>query len=148
MSEPPNDAATPAARAGAPGAVVAVLTKDDRILAIKRGPGVILPGYWTLPSGRIEAGETQRDALIREVLEEVGLVVSPVAKVWECPADDGEWLLHWWSAEVHSDDITPHPDEVAEARWVTPKEFLKLEPTFEGDREFFERVVPKLDFAP
>lgn len=137
-----------AARAGAPEAVVAVLRKDDRFLAIERGPGVILPGYWTLPSGRIEPGETQQAALIREVKEEVGLDVTPVAKVWECPTDDGAWKLHWWTAEPSPGELVPDQDEVAETRWVTSEEFLKLNPTFEGDRKFFERVLPTLDLAP
>ncbi|MEJ8668583.1 hypothetical protein WKI71_08715 [Streptomyces sp. MS1.AVA.1] len=38
----------------------------------------------------------------------------------------------------------PRPGEVAEARWVTPEEFLSLDPVFEGDREFFERILPTL----
>ncbi|MDQ3963738.1 MAG: NUDIX domain-containing protein [Actinomycetota bacterium] len=121
--------------------------KDGRVLAIKRGPGVLLPGYWTLPSGRIERGETQRAALIREIDEELGLAVAPIAKVWECPTDDGAWKLHWWTAAMRTDQLFPDENEVAETRWVTPEEFLKLEPIFEGDREFFERVLPTLDLA-
>jgi 8-oxo-dGTP diphosphatase len=76
-------------------AVVAVLRSKDRLLVIKRAPGVILPGYWTPPSGRIEPGETHEQALIREVVEELGVKATPIAKVWECPTDDGEFLLHW-----------------------------------------------------
>lgn len=136
------------ARAGVPEAVVAVLIEDDRVLAIKRGREVLLPGYWTLPSGRIESGETQQDAVVREVREELGLHVTPVAKVWECPTDDGAWLLHWWTAETAPGELAPDADEVAEARWVTAEQFLALAPTFEGDREFFERVLPTLDLEP
>ena len=75
-------------------AVVAVSRSEDRLLIIKRAPGVILPGYWTPPSGRIEPGETHEQALIREVEEEFGVKATPIAKVWECPTDDGEFLLH------------------------------------------------------
>ncbi len=147
MSDPGNDATAEVARDDAPEAVVAVLLQGGRVLAIKRGPGVLLPGYWTLPSGRIEPGESQTDALMREVREEIGLHIEPLTKVWECPTDDGEWKLHWWTAEVSPGELALDEQEVAEARWVTPEEFLELEPTFKGDREFFERVLPKLDHA-
>lgn len=126
-------------------AVVAVLRHRDTVLAIKRGPTAILPGYWALPSGRIEAGESHEQALAREVDEELGLRATPMAKVWECLTDDGDFVLHWWTAEVATRELRPDPDEVAEARWVTPEQFLALEPTFAGDREFFTHVLPKLE---
>lgn len=125
-------------------AVVAILRRGDRVLVIQRGPLVLLPGFWTPLSGRIEPGESQEAAVVREVREEVGLRVSPLARVWECPTDDGNFLLHWWTAEVESDDLVLDPAEVSDARWVTPAEFLQMTPTFAGDREFFERVLPQL----
>jgi 8-oxo-dGTP diphosphatase len=125
-------------------AVVAVLRRGDRLLLIKRAPGVILPGYWTPPSGRIEPGETHEQALVREVEEELGVKATPIAKVWECPTDDGEFLLHWWTADIDSHELRLDPTEVADARWVTCDEFLELEPTFSGDREFITHVLPTL----
>jgi 8-oxo-dGTP diphosphatase len=125
-------------------AVVAVLRRGDRLLVIKRAPGVILPGYWTPPSGRIEPGETHEQALAREVEEELGVKVTPIAKVWECPTDDGEFLLHWWTADIDSDELCLDPTEVEDARWVTCDEFLELEPTFSGDRDFITHVLPTL----
>lgn len=125
-------------------AVVAVLRRDDRVLVIQRGPLVLLPYYWTPLSGRIEPGETEEAAVVREVREEVGLQVTPLAKVWECLTDDGDFLLHWWTAEVTSDDLVLDPAEVCDARWVTAAEFLEMTPTFLGDREFFLHVLPGL----
>ncbi|WP_405579480.1 NUDIX domain-containing protein [Streptomyces sp. NBC_01092] len=125
-------------------AIVAVLLRADRVLAVRRGPAVARPGYWQPVSGKIEAGETQRDAVVREVQEEVGLTVVPLAKVWESQTDDGSFRLHWWTARAETGDVVPDPDEVGEARWVTPQEFLSLDPVFEGDREFFERILPAL----
>lgn len=125
-------------------AIVAVLLRADRVLAIRRGPAVARPGYWQPLSGKIEPGETQREAVVREVGEEVGLTVVPLAKVWESETDDGRFRLHWWTANAETGDVVPDPGEVAEARWVTPEEFLSLDPVFEGDREFFERILPTL----
>ena len=125
-------------------AVVAVLRRGDRLLVIKRAPGVILPGYWTPPSGRVEPGETHEQALVREVEEELGVKATPIAKVWECPTDDGEFLLHWWTADIDSHELRLDSTEVADARWVTCDEFLELEPTFSGDRDFITYVLPTL----
>jgi 8-oxo-dGTP diphosphatase len=125
-------------------AVVAVLRRGDRLLVIKRAPGVILPGYWTPPSGRIEPGETHEQALVREVEEELGVKATPIAKVWECPTDDGGFLLHWWTADIDSHDLRLDPAEIADACWVTRDKFLELEPTFSGDRDFITNVLPTL----
>jgi 8-oxo-dGTP diphosphatase len=126
--------------------VMAVILKGDAVLAIRRGPRGPYSGHWSVPSGHIEPGETQAAAMVREVAEEVGLVVTPGAKVWECPTDDGSYLLHWWTALL--DDPAPRlvldPGEVSEARWVTAAEFVALEPGFVYDREFFARVLPGL----
>lgn len=125
-------------------AIVAVLRRGERILAIRRAPAVVRPGYWQPLSGKVEPGETQQEAVVREVHEEVGLTVIPDAKVWESETDDGHFRLHWWTADATSGEVIPDPAEVGDFRWVTPQEFLTLAPIFEGDREFFEQILPNL----
>ncbi|WP_427923610.1 NUDIX domain-containing protein [Streptomyces sp. cg40] len=126
-------------------AIVAVLRRADRVLVIRRGPDSARSGYWAPLSGKLEPGETQEEALVREVHEEVGLTVSPLAKVWQSDTDDGVFRLHWWTAtETGNGTIVPDPGEVSEVRWVTPAEFLTMAPLFDADREFFERVLPSL----
>ena len=127
-----------------PEAVVAVITKERKVLLIQRGPGVPDAGYWAPLSGKIEAGEDQAGALVREVREEVGMSVRPVRKVWENIAASGSHKLHWWLAEWVSGDFKLDPREVADARWLGADEVLRLERTFEGDRVFFEKVFPFL----
>jgi len=53
--------------------VGAVVTKQDNILLVKRRfePSA---GYWSLPGGHLEPGETLEEAVLRELLEETGLV--------------------------------------------------------------------------
>ncbi|MFF4546342.1 NUDIX domain-containing protein [Streptomyces sp. NPDC001435] len=128
-------------------AIVAVLPRGDRVLVIRRGPAAERSGYWAPLSGRLEPGETQAEALVREVREEVGLVVTAGEKVWESVTDDGAFRLHWWTADPGTADPVPDPGEVADVRWVTAQEFLHLDPVFDGDREFFERILPQLGGA-
>jgi 8-oxo-dGTP diphosphatase len=125
-------------------AVVAVLRRKGRVLVIRRGPRAISEGYWAPLSGRIEPGESQESAVVREVREEVGLPSKAIGKVWECPSDGGEFRLHWWTVEAEPSELRLDPAEVSEARWVTPAEFLELEPTFAGDREFMKHVLPTI----
>ena len=125
-------------------AIVAVVRREERVLVIQRGPQARLSGFWAPLSGKLEPGETQEEALIREVHEEVGLRVSPVAKVWESQTEDGAFRLHWWTAEAEQGDVVRHPGEVSDARWVTSREFSQLQPVFEADRVFFDHVLPRL----
>lgn len=123
---------------------MAVPVRAGQVLVVRRGPHARRPGYWTPVSGVVEPGETQAQAVVREVGEEVGLAVTPQTKVWECDTDDGAFLLHWWTTETAAGDPTPDPGEVSEARWIAPEEFHLLAPTFDKDREFFARVFPSL----
>jgi 8-oxo-dGTP diphosphatase len=124
--------------------IVAVIPREDRYLIILRSPDVYLPGFWAPLSGGVEPGETQPQAVVREVYEEVGLRAHPRAKVWECETDDGDFALHWWLADALGEP-RPDPREVAAVRWLTRDEFLAVEATFEADREFFRAVLPTLD---
>ncbi|GAA0933124.1 NUDIX hydrolase [Nonomuraea longicatena] len=115
------------------------------MLVIRRGGRARLPGYWAPLSGTIEAGESQEQALVREIREEVGLDATPLAKVWESISSDGGFVLHWWEAAAGPGAPVLAPGEVSEARWVTVEEFLRLEPIFDGDRAFFERALATTD---
>lgn len=55
---------------------------NDKILLIKRGTRVFR-GYWALPGGRTEPGETAEETLVREVKEETGLDVEIIKKIGE-----------------------------------------------------------------
>ncbi len=55
---------------------------SDRILLVKRDT-VPFKGYWALPGGRMELGETVEQTVVREVKEETGLDVTVVRKIGE-----------------------------------------------------------------
>ncbi|MDP9160807.1 MAG: NUDIX hydrolase [Acidobacteriota bacterium] len=55
--------------------VGAIVIDEGRVLLIKRGRAPLL-GEWSIPGGAMELGETVREAVVREVLEETGLAVE------------------------------------------------------------------------
>jgi 8-oxo-dGTP diphosphatase len=127
-----------------PDAIVAVVLKGDRFLVIQRGPEVPDAGYWAPPTGKVEPGESQQAAVIREVREEVGLEVRPIRKVWECISAGGTHTLHWWLAEYVDGEVRLDAREVSGVRWPDLAEFGTYEQTFATDREFFRSVFPSL----
>lgn len=124
-------------------AIVAVITNGDKILVIERAPTVRSSGYWAPVSGKVEPGESQESAVARESMEEVGLTVRPVQKVWENISSSGTYRLHWWLAEYVSGELALDKREATDARWVTVEE-IPVFKIFEGDREFYEKVLPSL----
>jgi len=115
-----------------PGSVIpcvgAVITDDKgRLLLIKRGhePGA---GLWSLPGGRIEPGETDAEALVREMREETGLAVEAGHLVGTArrPAQDGDVIdIRDYAATVIGGTLTPG-DDAADARWVDVAELASL----------------------
>ena len=54
----------------------ALIDADGRILLAQRPEGKTLAGLWEFPGGKLEVGERPEDALIRELKEELGIVVK------------------------------------------------------------------------
>ena len=63
--------------------VVGALLFDSerRILACRRPPQDVWGGWWEFPGGKIDEGETEKEALRREIIEELGIVVDPKTRV-------------------------------------------------------------------
>lgn len=125
--------------------VAAIIERGGRFLVGKRSPHKqSAPGYWCAVCGRIEDGESQADAVVREVHEEVGLSVRAVEKVAECDTHDGSALIHWWFAAPLDDaSAVLLGDEHTELRWVTLDEMRALVPVFAEDVEIFARMVER-----
>jgi 8-oxo-dGTP diphosphatase len=113
---------------------VGAVIKDDqgRLLLIKRGhePGA---GLWSLPGGRIEPGETDAEALVREMREETGLDVQagPLLGSVRRPAPGGNVLdIRDYGATITGGTLRAG-DDAAEARWVASGDLAGL-PITEG----------------
>ncbi|MEM9585830.1 MAG: NUDIX domain-containing protein [Planctomycetota bacterium] len=102
--------------------VVGVIFRSDRLLIIRRSLTVTAPGKLCLPGGGIEAGETEDEALVREMQEELAIDVDPVRRCYRSVTPWGTNLA-WWLAEL-ADNIQPvaNPAEVAEVHWMNREE--------------------------
>lgn len=104
--------------------VGAVVFRGDEVLLIERGKPP-LQGWWTLPGGLVEAGERLESAVVREVLEETGLLVKPtaIAAVFEriMPDAEGRTEYHYvivdYLCELISGTLAAASD-VAAAEWA------------------------------
>ena len=57
--------------------VYLILIKDNKILLSRRYQTGYMDGHYSLPAGHLEDGETIRQALVREVKEEIGIIIKP-----------------------------------------------------------------------
>jgi 8-oxo-dGTP diphosphatase len=113
----------------------ALIRKDGKVFLAKRAKGE-LAGYWEFPGGKIEKGETSKEAIIREIKEELGIDIIPVQVVGtfqheydfavikmtliECKiADDVQIILDgshseytWTDLKNHRFHLTPMDNEI------------------------------------
>jgi 8-oxo-dGTP diphosphatase len=108
---------------------VGAVIKDGsgRLLLIKRGhePG---KGLWSIPGGRVEAGESDAVALVREVREETGLIVTPerlVGSVRRPAGVDSELDIRDYAAAVTGGTLLPG-DDADDALWAGLAELASL----------------------
>ena len=122
--------------------MASVIFRAGRVLAARRTEPPWLAGGWELPGGKVEPGESDEQALLREVLEELGVVVRLADRVggdWPL----GPYLLRVWLATIEG-DLEPQPIEQHDAlQWVDLDD-LDAVPWLPGDREPVEAAVTML----
>ena len=133
-------------------AVSAAIIRDGRVLVARRARGPAL-GVWTMPGGVVEAGETLTEALKREIVEETGLTIEPVALAGhrEVVVRDDERRVsrHFVILCFASRWLAGEPtlnDELAEARWLRVTELAGLKTT-EGLAEIVASAFERLEHA-
>jgi 8-oxo-dGTP pyrophosphatase MutT (NUDIX family) len=122
---------------------VAVIERQGALLVIRRSQTVVAPGAFCFPGGGIEAGESEPQALVRELQEELQVVVRPVRRLWSSVTP---WRveLAWWQAELAADAVpVPAPAEVESVHWHTPGEIAGLPGLLESNLQFLAALERK-----
>lgn len=101
-------------------AVVAIIRRADDVLLVRRSRPPAA-GWWALPGGRVEPGETLEAAVRREVLEETGLAVhvgTLVGVVEREDADSGtRWIIAGFDVRTADEPEPRAGDDAAEVSW-------------------------------
>jgi 8-oxo-dGTP diphosphatase len=128
-------------RAPARRGVVAVIVNQDRLLVIRRSQQVVAPGAYCFPGGAIESSESEEQALVREIDEELGVAIRPLRPLW---ASVTPWNVHltWWLAEAQAGcNWRLNPAEVESIHWLTPAEIRELPTLLESNHQFLQALL-------
>jgi 8-oxo-dGTP diphosphatase len=111
--------------------VGAAVVDGGRVLVAQRSGGVF-DGRWEFPGGKVERGEPELAALVRECQEELGVTVAPQEFLGEVPLDGvvaggapGASTMRVWAARLPDGEPVAH--EHSELRWVGPGELDALD---------------------
>lgn len=116
-------------------AVSAAIIRDGKVLIVRRARPPA-SGVFTLPGGGVEAGETLREAVVREVREETRLAIEPLGLAGYREVitrdRDGKVERHFvilpFAARWSSGEVVLN-EELAEAHWLAPAELANLTTT-------------------
>ncbi|MFD8534209.1 (deoxy)nucleoside triphosphate pyrophosphohydrolase [Streptosporangium canum] len=102
----------------------AIVDGSGRLLAAQRAEPPELAGGWELPGGKVDPGEDDHTALIRECQEELGVLVEAGEQVGgDWPLTDG-YVLRVWLAEIVEGE--PEAKEHLDLRWLPMDELYDV----------------------
>lgn len=105
--------------------VGAAIVRDGRLLAARRSAPPALAGGWELPGGKVDPGESDEDALLRECQEELGVDVRLGERVGgDWPLGHG-YLIRVWLADLIDGEPEPLEDH-DELRWLSGAELYDV----------------------
>lgn len=107
--------------------MAAVVAQDGRYLVTQRRATAVLPLLWEFPGGRVEDGETDEAALVREIDERLGarVTVGKLMSQVEHPYESYSVELVLYECQLAAGDLSARA--VSAFRWVTSEEFDELE---------------------
>lgn len=103
---------------------VGILMRADGIFIQKRPPSGLMAGLWEFPGGKVAAGETPREALVREFREELGVEICGLRKITRIKHSYTSFrvALHAFTCTLRDETAQPEIRAAVEGRWVTRRE--------------------------
>ncbi len=121
--------------------VIGILSRGGAYLMVRRAAGVAKGGYWCFPGGHVERGETPRQAIRREIEEELGLEVTPTKRLGSIRViDKRRYILVAWRVRQTGGVLEPALNEIAEARWLTPQDIHAVCPSLPSNLRVLEML--------
>jgi mutator protein MutT len=107
---------------GEPPVIVgAAVLRDGRLLAARRSAPAALAGGWEFPGGKVEPGESEDEALVRECREELGVTVVPGERLGDDVLTRTGAVLRVWVATLDPPTAEPRAlQDHDELRWLEP----------------------------
>jgi len=103
--------------------VGAAIVSDGRVLACERAEPPEVAGRWEFPGGKVEPGETDHDALVRECEEELGVRISVGERIGgDVPLGNGYAVRRVWLAHLQPGSAEPQALEHRSLRWLSVEE--------------------------
>ena len=103
--------------------VAAVIERRGRYLITQRRPSAVLPLLWEFPGGRVEPGETDVDAVRREVRHRLGVDVKPLQLISFVSHPYERYVVDLYLYECELPTGEPNELNVNAFRWATSEEF-------------------------
>ena len=121
----------------------ALFDAHGRVLIAQRPQGKPMAGRWEFPGGKIGPGEAEREALARELREELGVVLTAARPFMRLTHryPDREVELSLWLVDAYQGD--PQPLDGQALKWV-PREGLPAEDLLEADRPFVTALAGRV----
>lgn len=108
--------------------VVGAIIENDNaeILAALRSPEMTLPNYWEFPGGKIEQGESKKEALRREILEELSCTIDVFEQVEDTTYEYEKFIVRLETFMAKVINGVPKISEHAELKWISREELTTL----------------------
>lgn len=103
--------------------VAAVIERNGRYLITRRRPSAVLPLLWEFPGGRVELGESDEDALRREVRHRLGVEIQVMELINFVSHAYEKYAVKLFLYACKHTVGEPQPLNVHEYRWVSSAEF-------------------------
>lgn len=125
--------------------VCALISKEQRLLTTQRAAHKANPFLWEFPGGKVEQGETEQEAIEREILEELGIGILPLERVASATHQDANksieliaWKCDWITGEIQL-------KEHIGSRWIRLEETDEI-PLCQADIKLLNQLKSSLIF--
>ncbi|MGG0207672.1 (deoxy)nucleoside triphosphate pyrophosphohydrolase [Bacillus mycoides] len=103
-----------------------IFNEKNEILCALRSSTMSLPNHWEFPGGKIHEGEKPQEALVREIEEEIGCLITVGEQIEEVEHEYIDIIVHLVTYKSFIDSGVPKALEHRELKWVNVMNLLKL----------------------